>query len=392
MKTEENKIKLANSESCCGCGSCSLVCKVGACEMKKDDEGFYYPKIDYDKCIGCGACIRSCPILNQGKFILKPFITESCCGFYKEKQKLKKCASGGAASSLSEVVLRANGIVYGAAFSEDFKRVRHVRVSDLSQLESLRGSKYTQSDMCDIYVPLKKDVLSGKVVLFIGTPCQVGAVKCFLQENYDNFIACQLICQGVMSNTVQEKFVDELERQYKSSVVAFSVRYKKDAWIPAYVHVEFENGRIYEEFAHFTDYGEAHEIFYRPSCFHCRYKGEMRCADITIGDCWGLSRLAKEWNDLGVSIIMAHSDKGKKIVNSMRDFKKYPIDYSDYIKANPMIMESWSESIDRKEFAKRISTGSLKDACRSVRKPRQKVKRFMIKVLPKKIYLKMKGF
>lgn len=391
-KTNRSKIELADSKLCCGCGSCSLACKVGACVMRKDNEGFYYPKIDYEKCIGCGVCSRSCPILNQEKLLTKQFITESYCGYYKDNQKLKKCASGGAASALAEAVLSTNGVVYGAAFSENFKSVRHVRVSDLTQLESIRGTKYTQSDMSDIYETLKKDVLSGRNVLFTGTPCQVGAVKSFLQKDYDNLMTCQLICQGVMSNTVQEKFVDELECKYKSLIVSFSVRYKKETWIPPYVHAEFEDGRIYEEFAQFTDYGEAHELFFRPSCFHCMYKGERRCADITIGDCWGLNHSAKEWNDLGISIIIIHSDKGRDIINSMRGFEKYPINFIDYLNANPMIIKSWSESIDRKKFAEILNESSLKSACKSVRKPKQEVKRFLIKVLPKKLYLRMKGF
>ena len=46
---------------CCGCSACYAICPKQAITMEKDDEGFEYPKVDYDKCIGCLRCVYVCP-------------------------------------------------------------------------------------------------------------------------------------------------------------------------------------------------------------------------------------------------------------------------------------------------------------------------------------------
>lgn len=45
---------------CCGCCLCQAVCPVGAIKMKRDEEGFLYPKINELQCVECKLCIKSC--------------------------------------------------------------------------------------------------------------------------------------------------------------------------------------------------------------------------------------------------------------------------------------------------------------------------------------------
>ena len=40
--------------------------------MDIDNEGFWYPKVNYDKCINCGSCIEVCPIINKKTVTNKP--------------------------------------------------------------------------------------------------------------------------------------------------------------------------------------------------------------------------------------------------------------------------------------------------------------------------------
>ena len=52
MKGHFNMIQVYNNKSeCCGCGICETVCTQNAIEMKMDEIGVIYPKINQEKCI-----------------------------------------------------------------------------------------------------------------------------------------------------------------------------------------------------------------------------------------------------------------------------------------------------------------------------------------------------
>ena len=61
-----NKIILFETkEDCCGCQACYEVCPNQAIEWKQDEEGFYYPQINYKKCVSCKKCLNVCPLKNR---------------------------------------------------------------------------------------------------------------------------------------------------------------------------------------------------------------------------------------------------------------------------------------------------------------------------------------
>ena len=65
MKMKDHDyIELCAKISCTGCFACEAICKQDAIVRVKNDEGFLYPEIQYDKCISCHACQKVCPVLN----------------------------------------------------------------------------------------------------------------------------------------------------------------------------------------------------------------------------------------------------------------------------------------------------------------------------------------
>ena len=50
-----------SKEKCTGCKMCADVCPVDAIEYKTDEQGFWYPDVNYDKCIRCNKCLKVCP-------------------------------------------------------------------------------------------------------------------------------------------------------------------------------------------------------------------------------------------------------------------------------------------------------------------------------------------
>ena len=45
---------------CCGCGACSAVCPSDAIDLFKDDKGFLFPRVDFDRCVKCLLCEKVC--------------------------------------------------------------------------------------------------------------------------------------------------------------------------------------------------------------------------------------------------------------------------------------------------------------------------------------------
>ena len=48
-----------------GCHSCANICPRHCISMTDDEEGFWYPIVDYDKCVKCHKCIDACPMINK---------------------------------------------------------------------------------------------------------------------------------------------------------------------------------------------------------------------------------------------------------------------------------------------------------------------------------------
>lgn len=85
--------------------------------------------------------------------------------------------SGGVFSVFGEyIICKYGGVVFGAAFDEKYE-ICHIEVNNVGELFRLRGSKYPQSKIGDTYKQIQKYLNIGRVVLFVGTPCQVVALK-----------------------------------------------------------------------------------------------------------------------------------------------------------------------------------------------------------------------
>lgn len=63
----KEKIVLCDRKACTGCSACYATCPTGAVCMEADEEGFFIPRIDYDRCTGCQRCNAVCPVLRRNE-------------------------------------------------------------------------------------------------------------------------------------------------------------------------------------------------------------------------------------------------------------------------------------------------------------------------------------
>lgn len=233
-------------------------------------------------------------------------------------------SSGGMFTAVSDLILDRGGVVYGAAFDENFT-VRHQRAETRKGRDRFRGSKYVQSDLGDTFSQVKKDLLDGREVLFTGTPCQVAGLKNFLnQSKVDRFklYSCDLVCHGVPSPKIFHDYFAFMTGKYHSSAESLTFRYKPPGWRAQAMRISFKNGKKY-----IADAGS--DLFYRlflpnlilrDSCYACPFASVDRTGDLTIGDFWGIEKSMPDFEDeKGVSLVLVNTEKGRRLFEAVKN-------------------------------------------------------------------------
>ena len=312
-----------DKDDCCGCSACAARCPKKAIEMRPDDMGFLYPVIDEKKCIDCGLCEKVCNFYPNALDRHEVTVKEVFGGRLKYEELLAKSQSGGAFWSLATNVIKSHGVVYGVAFSSDFA-AEHIRTTTLEALEKLRGSKYVQSRIGDVYREVKDDLESGREVLFSGTPCQVAGLYGYLGpvSSANNLFTVDLVCHGIPAPQVWKDYLSYIEKNNNKKIVRCIFRDKSYGWGS---HVEtfyFADGTKSSNYV-FRDLFYSHLVI-RESCHHCPYANLNRVSDITIGDYWGWQRVSPRFNDQkGVSLFLINTAKGEKLFKSAQRVLEY---------------------------------------------------------------------
>lgn len=375
--------------NCYGCHSCEQVCKKHAIKMEPNSEGFLYPKVNKEMCVNCGACNKKCPFESDAP-LHSPLYSIAAQNINQEE--LLSSSSGGMFSVLADFVISKEGYIAGCIFDDSFHAI-HVLSNDKTVVEKMRGSKYVQSDLRDIYSQVKECLLKGALVLFSGTPCQVDGLTCFLGEEYDNLITVDLICHGVPSPKLLSDYIHSIESD-KGTVSDIKFRDKqRNGWCSqGSVTIKKKTKTI-------TPYNDSYYNLYylqnsvsRMSCYACKYSTTKRVGDITIGDYWNVS---DDFPDVdsraGFSAVLVNTEKGKHVLEKISDnIISYDTSVEAIAKSNGNLCGPCSMPSERKDIYDRIEqngyTVVAKQECRY-----QYVLPFVKKHFPKSLKKMIKG-
>lgn len=224
-------IKIDNPDNCCGCTACASICGQNAITMVPDPLGFLYPKVDVSKCVNCGLCEKVCEFNNKYDKSLLLSTPIAYAARHKNIDEVMRSRSGAVFAALSDYILENGGVVYGAGYKDHFK-VCHKRVTNKSERDELRGSKYVQSDISGVFKMVKKDLQQGVMVLFSGTPCQLAGLKSYLGIKLrKNLYLVDIVCHGVPSPLIWKDYLSYLERKYGDTITRVDFRDKiKYGW------------------------------------------------------------------------------------------------------------------------------------------------------------------
>lgn len=242
---------------------------------------------------------------------------------HKNKEILKKSSSGGLFTALSDVVLDQSGIVIGGGYDFNTNEVVFKICRSVKERDSLRGSKYIQGNMTQLYRQIEEEIehqIAGSCspIMFVGLPCQVAALKNYLkikEIEYPRLILCDLVCHGVPSLGVWQYFFEKKCKKIAPNYITF--KDKKLGWSQPLAFASNEDKRVSLRAFTLLYFGK---LIMRPSCHECPYSSTERIGDISLGDHWSVGKVDPGFCDKnGVSLAILNSEKGYSLFESCKN-------------------------------------------------------------------------
>jgi coenzyme F420-reducing hydrogenase beta subunit len=379
-------IHLADKKLCTGCSACAVACSKQCISMQEDNEGFLQPIIDNTLCISCRKCENVCPVLKTQQ-VEDKFDTKAYAIINKNDDIRAKSSSGGVFFPLAKWVIEQGGVVFGARWNDKWEVV-HDYAEDMEGIKAFMRSKYVQSNIGNTYVKVKQFLKDNRIVLFSGTPCQVGGLVSYLGNKPANLIIVDIICHGVPSPKVWRKYLNEKCKD--DQILDINFREKGQGWKSFQnVTTTTTTTTTYKESQRENLFFRAfiNNVILRKSCYNCSFKSVKRISDITLADYWGVHIYSPQMDDdKGTSLVFIHTIQGERLLNEIKaNFILETQDISKAIEWNSAMIQSVPLTERRKYFFKALDKNKFSDMSSYIDKDRLwvRIKRKVIKNLKK---------
>ena len=345
---------------CCGCGACYTACPHKAISMRYDNEGFEYPFINVDVCVDCGLCKKVCPVIQyDNRREQREANNSTLVGYAARNKNLSQrliSSSGSIFPPIAEWIIKKGGIVVGTAYDNNYN-TKHLVIDSVDDLKFIQGSKYLQCK-ADIstFKQIRDELKKERLVFYSGMACQVEGLKSYLIKDYENLYTADLICMGIPSPIVWQKYIKAFFDGEEIQSINF--KEKSNGWNSFSFCVE-TNKRVFKESGMRNLYLQSMFRTWniRPSCFSCPFKKITRLSDFTLADCWGANSIVPQLDDnKGLSSVIVHSEKGYKLWNELSnsiDFVEIPIE--EISKGNSNLVSNKNPSGKRNLFYTKLN-------------------------------------
>jgi coenzyme F420-reducing hydrogenase beta subunit len=336
------------SDRCTGCKACLETCKVGALSFV-DNAEYVYVKIDETKCVRCNICKKVCQV-NNPVDLSKPILWKQGWG---EESERRSSSSGGLAAQIMKSFVGKDAYVCSCIFRDgEFKYYLTNKKDELAQY---KGSKYVKSNPGNVYSIIKKVLLGGSKVLFIGLPCHVAALKRLLSNEQKQLLyTIDLICHGTPSVKILSRFLFEYNIDINN---INSIMFRGSDYFNISINSkEIVPRRVIDQYT----LGFLRGLFYTDNCYYCRYAQIQRVSDLTLGDSWGTD--LKEQEEYGISLALCQTEKGVELIKDPQ-ITLFDVDLQTAVRGNHQLREP-SKCPDKRKvfFDEYRKNGSVKKA------------------------------
>lgn len=330
---------ISKIRNCYGCGLCSTVCAKNIIKIQHNSDGFYEPHItDINKCTNCGLCIEVCAFSHQELAITKEETAiYSWAAWSKDERVQRKCSSGGIGYEIAKQLIENGYKLCGCRYNAEAERAEHYIATTPEEAIQSIGSKYIQSYTVDGFKAINRK----EKYLVTGTPCQIDSFRRYIKKFRveENFVLMDFFCHCVPSMWAWRKYTKMVEKQ-TGKITYASWRNKFTGWHDSWAMsldgeiTEKEKVNWHDSYnllikvkkGFYNSKKSDGDVFYtlflgdlccNPACAKdCKYKYDTSSADIRIGDLWGS---AYKDNDKGVSALIAFTEKGKEVVEQLKN-------------------------------------------------------------------------
>ena len=222
-------------------------------------------------------------------------------------------------------MISRGGVVFGAAFDEEARNVRHIAAESMAELEPLMKSKYVWSNPEQAYKDAVAKLKNGREVLFAGTPCQVAAIRKLAGGVDEKLLTIDIVCHGTPRADMFASYIEELEERFGGKCKNYDFRDKRMGWNFPRVRATFSNGNVFDVIMRCDAWylGFIRNTTLRKSCFACPYVSLERVSDFTIADCWRVAATNPNWDDNGgTSLVFVNSEKAMLLWDELMEAKR----------------------------------------------------------------------
>lgn len=242
-------------------------------------------------------------------------------GRHVNKDIVKKSSSGGIMTAVAEWIIGQEGIIFGAALADDCKKIEHIAVRTMDELNRLRKSKYVWSDFYDCLNDMELYLSKDMLVLFIGTPCQCSYIgKKF--GKYSNLYLLDFFCHGTLESIYYEKYIESL--RVDIAEVDFRTENDKDNFSLSVKKIDGTTivSDKYEDNSFTNLFVSSAGI--RKSCFSCTLCENVHLSNITMGDV-EFEEMANNhyFSKKHLSFFSVNNEKGRKILDAICNNLEY---------------------------------------------------------------------
>ena len=356
---------------CAGCMACIEVCPRKAITVV-DDKKYMNAIIDENLCIQCGACHKVCQRNNPASLRVP---VKWLQGWGNEKTR-SSSSSGGFGQEVMRAAIRNGFVVAACRFLDgDFK---FELVEEEKRLGDFIGSKYVKSNPLGIYQSVRRQLIKGKKVLFIGLPCQVSSMRNFTRD-HKNLYTIDLVCHGTPSVQLLKESMKgygytlkDMKAIYFRKHDRFAIKGEPKQILPDGVQDCYTRAFL-------------RGLCYTENCYTCQYARPERVGDLTMGDSWGTEM--KDELHKGLSLALCQTDKGQELLDMM-DFNFFPVDKDNSIKMNHQLNNPSLMPVLRESFFKHLDKGISFNHAVGMAYPKDYFKQYIKRIL---INLKLYG-